>query len=200
MLVNICLLFFDINLQMDFAIFTVLFNLINFVQMKKITFCLALFCAMFLSLNSLKAQDYKSAIGVRLGVPLSLSYKHFINEKGAIELTAGYRLVVTGFSYTSIGASYQHHTSINSIAGLAWYFGGGANVNVWSYPDYYKTAGVNASTTSIGIFGIVGLDYKFADYPVNLSLDWAPTYLLGSGYSSGLGYGYYSLSARYTLK
>ena len=53
--------------------------------MKKITFCLALFCAMFLSLNSLKAQDYKSAIGAKLGYGLMGSYKTFLNEKAALD-------------------------------------------------------------------------------------------------------------------
>jgi len=167
--------------------------------MKRFTFCLAFFGAILFFSNSLNAQDYKSAIGVRLGVPLSVSYKQFISDQGAFEVTGGYRLVTTDYSFLTIAASYQHHNAINSVSGLKWYYGAGASLNFWSYPDYYKTLGVNASTTTIGIFGLIGLDYKFADYPINLSLDWAPTYYIGSGYVRGFYGGYGALSVRYTL-
>ncbi|MBK8721012.1 MAG: hypothetical protein IPL95_01635 [Saprospiraceae bacterium] len=167
--------------------------------MKKITFCLALFCAMFLSLNSLKAQDYKSAIGLRLGIPLSVSYKHFINDRGAIEATVGYKNYSGFASYFSVTAAYQYHNDISSVSGLKWYYGGGAGVNVWTYDPIYKALGVNTSSTTISIFGQLGLDYKFADYPVNLSLDWAPTFIVGSSYINGFGAGYGALSARYTF-
>jgi hypothetical protein len=47
--------------------------------------------------------------------------------------------------------------------------------------------------------GVIGLDYKFSEIPLNLSVDWMPTYFLG-GYIGGFGGGYGSLSARYVLK
>ncbi len=47
--------------------------------------------------------------------------------------------------------------------------------------------------------GVLGLDYKFTDAPVNLSLDWAPI-LFVNGYDNGFRGAYGALSARYTLK
>ena len=142
-----------------------------------------------------QAQDYKSAVGLRLGSPLSVSYKTFISEKGAFEGVAGFRSY-SGYSWFNVGAYYQHHNEIASVDGLKWYYGAGANVYFWSWESNFIDPG---STTSIGISGVLGLDYKFADYPVNLSLDWAPTFIVGSSYINGFGAGYGALSARYTF-
>ncbi len=167
--------------------------------MNKFTTILALCCAFFFVTNTVQGQDYKRSIGLRFGVPLSASYKHFLNEKGAIEVTAGYRSWSGFASYLSLNGSYQHHAAINSVAGLKWYVGGGAGINIWSYDDVYKGLGVNTASTTFSVFGIIGLDYKFADYPINISADWAPTFFIGSGYFNGFGAGYGSLAARYTF-
>lgn len=164
--------------------------------MKKLVFIFALiFCCVFAA----QAQsDYKTAIGLRLGYPASISLKHFINEKGAIEGFVGYR----GYTYVNlvnIGAMYQHHSAITDVAGLKWYVGGGAGAWLWSYDDKYF-ANENYGGFNIGVMGCLGLDYKFADFPLNLSVDWVPSFILGDAYYGGFGYGYGALSARYTLK
>lgn len=98
-----------------------------------------------------------------------------------------------------INGSYQHHTNISSVAGLKWYLGGGAGINFWSYDSIYKGLGVNTSTTTFNVFGLVGLDYKLSNAPINISIDWAPTFFIGDGYYNGFGAGYGSLAARYIL-
>ena len=55
--------------------------------MKKLFFTLVLLVAFFAA----NSQEYKSAIGLRLGYPTSITYKHFISEPGAIEVFAGFR-------------------------------------------------------------------------------------------------------------
>lgn len=160
--------------------------------MKKLIFTfLVVFCCVFAA----KSQDYKSAIGLRLGYPLSVSYKTFISDPGAIEIFAGFR----GYQYYgwfNVGAMYEHHMPIASVSGLKWYFGGGASVYFWHYNDGFADAGSN---TSIAILGNLGLDYKFENAPVNLSVDWVPAFFV-NGYGSGFGGGYGALSVRYTLK
>lgn len=150
--------------------------------------------AMLLVVTVSQAQDYKSAIGLRLGSPLSVSYKTFISEKGAFEGVAGFRSY-SGYSWFNVGAYYQHHNEISSVDGLKWYYGAGANVYFWSWDSNFIDPG---STTSIGISGVLGLDYKFADIPLNLSADWIPTFFI-NGFGSGFGAGYGALAARYTL-
>ncbi len=164
--------------------------------MKKLK--LALFaCALIASVNVAQGQvqDYKSAIGLRLGYPISLSYKTFITEPGAIEAYVGFR----GYSfyrYFNLGAMYQHHFPINAsgLEGLAWFVGGGANLLFYSWDSGFA----NDGNFGVGINAAIGLDYKFKDIPLNLSIDWIPTFYV-TGYLSGFGGGLGALSARYVL-
>ncbi|MBK8403425.1 MAG: hypothetical protein KA251_06240 [Saprospiraceae bacterium] len=150
------------------------------------------------SVCTLKAQDYKSAIGARLGYPLSLSYKTFISEKGAIEGILGFR----GYSYYSwitVSALYQHHMPIKSVEGLNWYVGGGASVFFWNYDnDFYPNN--DYAKLSFGILGNIGLDYKFKDIPLNISADWIPSVGFGGDFLTGFGGSYGGLAVRYILK
>jgi hypothetical protein len=160
--------------------------------MKKLALLFSMLLVLALS-GGLKAQNYKSAIGLRLGVPLAVSYKFFVTEPGAIELYAGYRHYAFGYTYFSLGGMYEHHFPISSVDGLAWYVGGGASVWFFNY-DFVT----DESATGIGINGIIGLDYKFANAPINLSVDWGPTFQV-SGYGNGFAAGYGALAVRYTL-
>lgn len=165
------------------------------MKVKKLILTLTV---IFSVLYSASAQStYKSAIGLRLGWPVSVSFKQFISDPGAIEAFAGYR-GYTSYGWAVVGATYQHHFPIGSIEGFTWYIGGGAAFYFWNY-DFDNTF----ATTSFGILGVGGVDYKFANIPLNLSADIMPAFFIGSNYygsfnrfQGGLG----ALSARYTFK
>jgi hypothetical protein len=164
--------------------------------MKKLVLLFSMFLLVALT-SALKAQDYHSAIGLRLGSPLAASYKFFISETDAIEVYLGFRSYGSiGYTFINPGAMYEHHLPISSVDGLHWYFGGGASAYLYSYKSIYGTAGSNFG---FGINGVLGLDYKFKDAPLNLSVDWLPTIVIGGDFG-GFGGGYYALSARYVLK
>ena len=115
--------------------------------------------------------DYKTAIGIRLGnsapvVSNAITLKHFINQKTAIE-----GLISFGHDITSFGALGEIHMPF-STPGLQWFYGGGAYLGFGKEYDVNKARNVN--TTFFGAQGVVGLDYKFASIPINLSLDWKP--------------------------
>ncbi|MEO6131701.1 MAG: hypothetical protein ABIQ02_07625 [Saprospiraceae bacterium] len=162
--------------------------------MKKFVLLFSMLVLLCVS-NGLKAQDYQSAIGLRLGSPLALSYKFFISEPAAIELYLGYRSYGIGYTFLNPGAMYQYHFPISSIDGLSWYVGAGASAYLYSYKNSFGTAG---DKFAFGINGVLGLDYKFANAPINLSADWLPTIVIGGGYA-GFGAGYGALAARYVL-
>ena len=94
----------------------------------------------------------------------------------------------------NVAAAIQKHNAISSVDNLSWYYGAGAGVYLYSF-DFVTTE----SSTGVGISGYLGLDYKFADIPLNLSVDWVPTFFV-AGYGNGFGGGYGGLSARYVLK
>ncbi len=92
--------------------------------MKKLLFVVLFAFGCFFAAQA--QQNYKSAIGLRLGYPISVSYKTFISEPGAIEVFAGFRSW-NYYSWFNVGALYQHHFAITSVEGLDWYVGGGAS-------------------------------------------------------------------------
>lgn len=165
--------------------------------MKKLIFTLAvILCFVFAA----QAQSsYKTAIGLRLGYPAAISLKHFLNEKGAVEAFVGFR----GYLFAraiNLGAMYQHHTAIAEVEGLKWYVGGGAAAWIWTYDNDF-VRGKDYNNLNLALMGCLGLDYKFVDLPINLSVDWVPTLVVGeSGYGSGFGFGYGALSGRYTFR
>ena len=161
--------------------------------MKKLLLLVSIF---FLSITISQAQEYDAAIGARLGLPLSASYKHFLNDSHALEAFVGFR-GFSNYSWFSINGAYLVHNPISDVPGLQWYFGGGANLFFWTYDTGFIT-GENSSNISVGVSGYLGLDYRFAEIPLNLSLDWAPIFFL-NGFGSGFGAGYGSLGVRYIL-
>lgn len=135
--------------------------------MKKIILSLIVVCT---TLVSLQAQDYKTALGVRLSssnamVNNSISFKQFISEKVAIEGL---------FSFgdpLAIGALLELHKPL-AAAGLSWYYGGGGYLAFTKKYDANKQREV--TDPNFGAQGVVGLDYKFNNIPLNISLDWKP--------------------------
>ena len=150
----------------------------------------------FLS-TGLFAQNYKSAVGARLGYPLGVSFKQFTGEKTAFELNAGFR---SGYRYSwfNVSGAVLIHKPIKSVDGLKWYFGPGVSAYIWNYDRYYYYD--DYASTTFGIQGYIGLDYAFTDIPLNLSIDWVPTFFIGRSYYSTFGAGYGSLAVRYIFK
>ncbi len=136
-------------------------------------------------INRLAAQDYKLAFGLRLSTPAptissSVSVKYFVSDNAAIE-----GLVSFGTRF-GIGGLYEVHRQIGGTPNLNWFFGGGAYI------------GFQYNLVYTGPTGIVGLDYKFDNAPINLSLDWKPE--LDISPAINFEADAFALSIRFTLK
>lgn len=157
---------------------------------KPLLLTFLMLCVFVFNVN---AQAYSSAVGIRVGSPLSVSYKTFLNESNAIEAYASFRSF-SGYSWFAINGAYQIHKPISSIDGLNYYYGAGAGAYFFSFDNDF----LGDSKTALGLQGYLGLDYTFKDSPINLTTDWIPTFFI-NGFSSGFGAGYGSLGIRYTL-
>ena len=146
------------------------------------------------SANSLLSQQYDSAIGARLGVPLSVSYKKMISETNALEGYIGTK-GAGDYRFVNISGAYQKVQPLDfgNIEELYYYYGGGASIYFWSFAE----DGPNQSATP-GVQGYLGVEYTFADRPVHLSLDWIPSIII-SGHLSGFRGGYFTVGIRYVL-
>ena len=106
--------------------------------------------------------DYRFGIGIRLSnstptLNNSITGKYFITNKSAVE-----GLISFGSRF-GIGAMLEIYQPF-STPGLRWFYGAGGYVGFESDPG----------KTFAGPTGILGLDYKFPNVPVNLSVDWKP--------------------------
>mgnify|MGYP003429008466 FL=1 len=120
--------------------------------------------------NDANAQDYKTALGVRLSSANamqnnSVSFKQFITDKTAIEA------LFTFGDPLALGALLEFHKPL-AAAGLSYYYGAGGYI---SFVKKVNTTTLKETTDpNFGAQGVIGLDYKFNNIPLNISLDWKP--------------------------
>lgn len=132
--------------------------------MKRISLLFTVTCLLIFTSHQLTAQDspdYRLGLGIRLSnstptLNSSFSGKYFITDRSAIE-----GLISFGSRF-GMGALLEIHQPFAAAPGLRWFYGAGVY------------AGWQDSETYLGPTGILGLDYKFTNAPINLSLDWKP--------------------------
>lgn len=116
--------------------------------------------------NSTNSSSYKNALGVKVLDGGGITFKHFVSGNNALEFI--------GFFWnrgTRITGLYEIHGPISGATGLKWYIGPGAHIG------FYNTKYGDASF--IGLDGVLGLDYKFKGAPINMSIDWQPSFEFG---------------------
>ena len=141
------------------------------------------------------SSDYQTALGVKLwGDGGGISLKHFVGNNNALE----------GIGYfwrggTRITGLYEFHNDIAGAPGLKWYVGPGVHVGFYNRYYYNRNYDNNLRTsgTYIGIDGVLGLNYKFNGAPINLSVDWQPSFEFGD--NQGFVGSWGGLGIRYTF-
>lgn len=152
-------------------------------------------------------EGYKTGIGLRGGYEGGLTIKHFIREDRALEgiLSRGW-----GYGGFRITGLYEIHKPFPGANGLDWFFGIGGHVGFYNdrYYDYdcdnggyYDNDGdwrkCKDRYTTIGIDGILGLEYQFNEIPFSIGVDIKPYFdLVGRGDHFGDG----AFSIRYNIK
>ncbi len=153
--------------------------------MRKFIAC----CTLILLIQSAYAQmntgnSYKTALGVKIWNGGGITLKHFVSPTVALE----------GIGYfwnqgSRITGLYEIHGPISGAEGLKWYIGPGVHVG------FYNTRYGGGSFA--GVDGVLGLDYKFKGAPINMSVDWQPSFEFGTnrGFAGSWG----GLGIRYTF-
>ena len=157
-------------------------------------------CAFFIILSmvtnaqskSTNSSSYKTALGVKVWDGAGISFKHFLQQRNALELIGyfwGHGARITGL--------YEIHGPIQGATGLQWYIGPGAHIGFYDGHHHHNHDEVDDHHTHIGIDGVIGLDYKFRGAPINVSLDWQPAFEFGHG--TGFYGNWGGLGIRYTF-
>jgi hypothetical protein len=135
--------------------------------MKKILLTILLAAGPFLFGN---AQDYNTGIGLRGGFANGLTIKHFVSNKAAIE-----GIVASRWRGLELTGLYEYHNRAFQTDRLNWYIGFGGHVGFWNGDNaHWGTAGT--AYTVVGLDGILGLEYSFAEVPFNIGIDWKPAF------------------------
>lgn len=134
--------------------------------------------------KSASGSTYRTALGVKVWDGGGISFKHFVSGNNALELI--------GYFWnrgTRITGLYEIHGPISGATGLQWYIGPGAHIG------FYNSK--HGDGAFAGIDGVLGLDYKFKGAPINISLDWQPSFEFGEGRGFYGNWG--GLGVRYTF-
>ena len=158
-------------------------------NLKSMKVLITLGILILLCSSKIQAQDksnykptYKTAIGFRY-YPFGVSIKtNLDSRKAALEFIGYFN---DGFAAVAL---YEWHFALNNARNLRAYVGGGGIVGFRNEES--------GGSAVLGVSGVIGLDYKFLKMPLNLSLDWQPSYQIGSdGNFKNFG----GIAARYTF-
>ncbi|HWW40573.1 MULTISPECIES: hypothetical protein [Pedobacter] len=141
-------------------------------------------------ISTSKAQDYQNAIGGRFGTANGVTFKTSLGSNKMLDLIANFRSH-DDYKYFRLTGLYEINNKIQDVQGLGWYYGIGGTIGSAKYKP------TNSRDLYLSVDGVIGLDYKFVDAPINLSLDWKPAIALAPDTEfdgSGLG-----LSIRFTF-
>ena len=142
------------------------------------------------SQNELTSNPYKKAIGVKM-YPSAITYKQFNQQNKAVEILGYFTL--DGFRATVL---FEKYSPIADVDNLSWYIGYGGHLGLWS-EEWKKSNPNHSAGIALGVDGILGLDYKIKNAPLNLSIDWQPSFnFVGSSYFES---GWAGIGVRYTF-
>jgi len=115
-------------------------------------------------IGAVNAQVDSKAIGLRFGGwGTEISYQHPLSSSNRVEANLGF-LYGDGFTLNGI---YQWVWDLSVLApGVNWYAGAGASI------------GSVYSNVNLALAGQVGIEYNFKEIPIQISLDYRPSFFL----------------------
>lgn len=115
-------------------------------------------------------RDYRTGIGFRAGPLAGLSVKQFISNKNAIEV-----IYSSKWQGTIFEGLFEVHNDLFKSKSFNVYYGGGTHFGHWKQNEanhpWFSNEGNHSSW---GIDGILGIEHRFKDAPISVSMDWKP--------------------------
>jgi hypothetical protein len=160
-------------------------------------------CLLVLLSFGLRAQDYEGSVGIRGGVSSGFTYKIMLNDERAFEGIFSFRK--HGMQFT--GMLLNHQPFLFKLSDkLFAYHGMGVHVGYYGR-GRCKTSGSNHTecgssryfSPSIGIDGMLGVEYRIIKIPLVLAIDYKPYIdVFGTHFFSSNFYDF-ALAAKYTF-
>mgnify|MGYP000879924801 CR=1 FL=1 len=138
--------------------------------------------------TTLNAQNYNTALGVRLGYDSGLTLKYFFAPENAAEF-----ILSISPRYFQLTGMYEYQQLVPGSSDLSWVVGIGVHVGgIHHEKDKHK------SNLLLGVDLMAGLEYSIARTPYTVGLDWKPSFNFTNSYNDYWLNGF-ALSLRYTL-
>ncbi|RYE36116.1 MAG: hypothetical protein EOP42_04580 [Sphingobacteriaceae bacterium] len=141
--------------------------------MKKIFFNLILIFTIAFCAQTVSAQSYQTAAGLRFSYESGPSIKYFTTPNIALEGVLGFRekgLVFTGL--------FEIHQAAFNVDGLKFYYGAGAHiggVGAGGYRVYNGDYRIYPNSSLLfGVDATIGLEYIIPNTPIAVSADLDP--------------------------
>ncbi len=155
--------------------------------MKKVSVLILAFIVM--AISNVNAQTYQTAIGAKFytgdGSIGGINIRHSTTQNTALE---GSLLFFSGG--VGLEGLYEYQAPITGAQGLQYFVGGGAMLGL-------GTGKHNDNSTKFALRLTGGVDYKFPDAPLNVSLAFDPFFYLAPSTGSNLALG---IGLRYVIK
>ena len=111
--------------------------------------------------GNLQSQQYKSALGLKVGNMAVVEFKSFFNNHFAIDISSGIYLVEYPGIFTNVVFQYHHDLKTDN---LRWFYGAGVGSR-YSRIERHQ----------IGIAGSVGMEFSVPDVNLAFSIGFQPT-------------------------
>lgn len=155
--------------------------------MKKIGVMLILTCM----INGVHAQNikrssfYRTSLGAKY-LPLGITLKQEVYRNQLVEA------VFYFFEGARITGLYEFHQRFENSNSFRWYFGPGFHV------QFNDNEASNNGYNYVGLDAVLGIDWKIKNAPLNVSVDWQPSFdfINRDNFKGGFG----GLSIRYVIK
>ena len=118
------------------------------------------------------------ALGVRFGYGGGISYQQGLNNLNRLEVNLGFSL---GSYYSAFVLTAVYQWVFPLKGGFNWYIGPAATLGSWSVGDTYTGKKDGGFFLSAG--GQLGLEYNFAELPLQISIDVIPEAGIINGYN-----------------
>ena len=144
--------------------------------------------SMSLLTTTLHAQNYNTALGVRLGYDSGLTLKHFFTQENAAEI-----ILSISPRYFQVTGMYDYQQLVPGSSDLSWVVGLGGHLGgIHHDKEKYR------SNLLLGVDLMVGLEYSVARTPYTIAIDWKPSFNFTNSYNDYWLNGF-AISLRYTL-
>ncbi len=140
--------------------------------MQKIIIILALTFFSIFTISKSFGQDYKTGIGIRVGTYNGLTIKYFSKPTLAWEF-----IIATRYRALGVTILVEGHTHFLGTPRLNFLYGVGGHTYFWGENNVVHSP--FGKSAVVGLDGILGLEYAWANIPISMSIDWKPTLNLG---------------------